>query len=207
MRGRIRGHQQGEIVAGMQAGCPAADSSRSARTLRRIRRRRSGRRSCPPGGGSHPAPRCSLPDWSRADAAACWRRRTIPPRRAPAAGMAGLSVSFVSCRKALATSRRKPSTPRSSHRSSTSSAASRAARVQPVQLGLLAQEFVVVILPPRRLIGPGRAAEHRQPVVGHRAVVLRIGPDIPVLLCRIAVAAGGEPGMFVARCGRALRPG
>ena len=81
-RGRIGRQQQREIVAGMQALCPAADSSRSVRTPPRIRRRRSGRRKRPPGGGSHPARRCSLPDWSRADAAACWRRPTIPRRRA-----------------------------------------------------------------------------------------------------------------------------
>ncbi len=71
------------------------------------------------------------------------------------------------------------------------------ALVAPVQLGLLAQEFVMVILPPRRLIGPGRAAEHRQPIVRRRAVILGIGPDIPVPPVRIAIAAGGEPGMFV----------
>ena len=71
-------------------------------------------------------------------------------------------------------------------------------RIHPVQLGLLAQEFVVIILPPGRLIGPGRAAEHRQPVVGYGAVVLGRGPDIPISFGRIAVTAGGEPGMFVA---------
>ena len=70
----------------------------------------------------------------------------------------------------MATSRRKPSTPRSSQRSRLS-APLRARAIHPTQLGLLAQEFVVIILPPRRLIGPGRSTEHRQPIVGNGAVV------------------------------------
>jgi hypothetical protein len=71
-------------------------------------------------------------------------------------------------------------------------------RLHPVQLGLLAKELVMIILPPRRLVAPGRTAEHRKPVVRNCAVTLWIGPDIPILPRRIAVAAGGEPGVFVA---------
>ncbi len=55
----------------------------------------------------------------------------------------------------------------------------------------------MVILPPLRPVGPAGPAEHRQPVVRHRAVFLRIGPDVPVLFRACGVEAGLEPGMLV----------
>ena len=55
----------------------------------------------------------------------------------------------------------------------------------------------MIILLPRRLIRPSGTAEHRQPIVGHGAVILGIGPDVPVFFQVITVAAGGEPGMLV----------
>ena len=71
--------------------------------------------------------------------------------------------------------------------------------ITPVQLGLLAQKLVVVVLAARRLIGPGRATEHAQPVVGRGAVGLRIGPDIPVGLGSLQAAAQAlhEPRMHI----------
>ncbi len=68
--------------------------------------------------------------------------------------------------------------------------------VAPVELGLLAQEFVMVVLPAHRLIRPGRPGEGRQPVVRHRAVVLRILPDIPIRFLA-ALQTVEEPGVFV----------
>ncbi len=58
--------------------------------------------------------------------------------------------------------------------------------IAPIQLGLLAQEFVVIVLPPRRVIGPCLSCKGRKPIVRHRAVNLWWGPDIPIGL----VAAG-----------------
>ena len=73
------------------------------------------------------------------------------------------------------------------------------ASIAPVQLGLLAQEFVMVMLAARRLIRPGRSAERRQPVVRRRSVGAcgsaqtyqsDFAPPAPAI---------GEPGMFVRR--------
>ena len=67
-----------------------------------------------------------------------------------------------------------------------------------VQIGLRGQEVVQVILLAPRIPGPGRTAEHRQPVVRRRAIGLRIGPDIPVgLVIRPVLARLGKPGMRV----------
>ena len=71
-----------------------------------------------------------------------------------------------------------------------------------VDLRLLLQEIVHIILAAPRVPGPGRAAEHRLPVVGRRAVGLGIGPDIPVGMVVLAAgAAFDEPGMFVGGVG------
>ena len=61
-----------------------------------------------------------------------------------------------------------------------------------VQRRLLGEEVVQVVLPPPRLPRPGGAAEHREPVVGRRAVRLRIGPDIPVAIAAVAAGAAVE---------------
>ena len=60
-------------------------------------------------------------------------------------------------------------------------------RVVDVKLGLAGEELVHIILAPSRVPGPGRAAEHRLPIIGRAAVGLGIGPDIPVGL-RIGAA-------------------
>ena len=71
-------------------------------------------------------------------------------------------------------------------------------RIGPIQLGLLAQELVVIILPPRRLVSPGRAAKHRQPVARRRAIGARIDPDVPIGLgARAAGAALGKERVLV----------
>ena len=71
-------------------------------------------------------------------------------------------------------------------------------RMVPVQLRLLRQEIVQEILPPPRIPGPGRTAEHRLPVAGRRAVGLGIGPDVPVSPRIVAAgAAVHEPAMLV----------
>src|SRR3546814_2342380 len=41
-------------------------------------------------------------------------------------------------------------------------------------------EIVQIILPPPRVPAPGRAAEHRRPVVGRAAIRLGVGPHIPI---------------------------
>ena len=50
-----------------------------------------------------------------------------------------------------------------------------------VEIGLLRQERVHVILLAPRIPGKGRAAEHRKPVAGRRAIRARIDPDVPIL--------------------------
>ncbi|MCE3291052.1 MAG: hypothetical protein K0R83_3064 [Caulobacter sp.] len=73
----------------------------------------------------------------------------------------------------------------------------------PVELGLLAQELVVVGLSAQRLVRPGRAAEGAEPVVGGRAVGLERRPDVPVLPLA-ALERLVEPGVFVAGVGQDL---
>src|SRR3974390_3144100 len=68
--------------------------------------------------------------------------------------------------------------------------------VAPVELRLLAQEFVVVVLATRRMICPSFARKCRQPVVGRRAVFTRRCPDIPARPIAAAEAIT-EPGMLV----------
>ena len=55
-------------------------------------------------------------------------------------------------------------------------------RVPPVQVGLAGQEAVQVVLAGVVVIRPGRAAEHRDPVVGLGSVGRRVPPYIPVAL-------------------------
>ena len=70
-------------------------------------------------------------------------------------------------------------------------------RVMEVQVRLVDQEVVQVVLLTARLPLPGAAAEQRQPVVGRRAVLARVGPDVPVRLRVAAVlAALAEPGVL-----------
>ena len=67
-------------------------------------------------------------------------------------------------------------------------------RVVEVQVGLAGQEVVQVVLAAPRVPLPGGAAEDRQPVVRRRAVVARVGPDVPVGLRVVAArAALDEP--------------
>ncbi len=71
-------------------------------------------------------------------------------------------------------------------------------RIVEVEVRLLLQEVVEIVLAAARLPVPGRAAEHRQPVVGRRPVLLWIGPDVPVGLGVVAAAAALlEPRMAV----------
>src|SRR6185437_798924 len=59
-------------------------------------------------------------------------------------------------------------------------------------------EMVEIVLPPARLPGPGGAAEHREPIVGRRAVGTRIAPHIPVVARPgTAGTAVAEPRMLV----------
>ena len=62
-----------------------------------------------------------------------------------------------------------------------------------VEVRLLLQEIVQVVLAAPRLPLPGRAAEHREPVVGRRAVGLGVGPDVPVGL-RVVARLARSPG-------------
>jgi hypothetical protein len=74
-----------------------------------------------------------------------------------------------------------------------------------IDLGLLLQELVEVILATQRMIRPGRTAEDAEPVVRRRAVLARVGPDIPVgLLAITGLQAFLEPGMKIARVGKDL---
>ena len=74
--------------------------------------------------------------------------------------------------------------------------------VEQVEVRLLLQEVVQIVLAPPRLPAPGRAAEHRQPVVGRRAVGLGRGPDVPVGLGVVpARPAFREPGALVGAVG------
>ena len=71
-------------------------------------------------------------------------------------------------------------------------------RVVEVQVGLRGEEVVQVVLRAAGVPFPGRAAEDGVPVVGRRAVGLRVGPDIPVGLGVGPVRpALGEPGVPV----------
>ncbi|KAG0751314.1 hypothetical protein G6F24_014436 [Rhizopus arrhizus] len=66
-----------------------------------------------------------------------------------------------------------------------------------VQVRLVDQEVVQVVLLAARLPLPGTAAEQRQPVVGRRAVLARVGPYVPVRLGIAAVLATlAEPGVL-----------
>ena len=95
---------------------------------------------------------------------------------------------------------RKPSTPRSSQKRSTSYIAAAHRRVAPVEVRLLLQEGVVVVLAGRLVPLPGRAAEIAEPVVGRPAVGRRIAPDVPVAFRIVARGAAlDEPGMLVGR--------
>jgi len=73
-------------------------------------------------------------------------------------------------------------------------------RVMQVQLRLFAQEAVHIILAAPRIPCPGRASEHRLPVIGRRSVRLGIRPDIPVGPGIVAAGpAFDEPAMLVRR--------
>src|SRR6185437_3412746 len=66
-----------------------------------------------------------------------------------------------------------------------------------IEARLALEEMMEIVLPAPRLPAPGRAAEHREPVVGRRAVGPGVTPDIPVL-ARIGArrAAFAEPDML-----------
>jgi hypothetical protein len=73
-------------------------------------------------------------------------------------------------------------------------------RVAPVEIGLFLEEGVVIILPGRRVPGPGRSAEIADPVIGRAAVRRGVMPQIPVTLRIIPRrAALDEPAMPVGR--------
>ncbi len=59
-------------------------------------------------------------------------------------------------------------------------------RVVEVQIGLAGQEVVQVVLAATRIPLPGAAAENRQPIVRRIAVLLAIGPHVPVGLGIVA---------------------
>mmetsp|Transcript_23055 Transcript_23055/g.39166 ORF Transcript_23055/g.39166 Transcript_23055/m.39166 type:complete len:721 (+) Transcript_23055:1136-3298(+) len=68
-----------------------------------------------------------------------------------------------------------------------------------IQVRLAVQEIVQVILLARRFPRPGRAAKDRQPVVGRRAVLFGIGPDIPIGFVIVPIQLGGlKPRVLVA---------
>src|SRR5205814_5800946 len=74
--------------------------------------------------------------------------------------------------------------------------------VPPVEVGLRRKELVEVVLPARFVEGPcGQArVERHVPVVGWRAVRLRISPHVPVaVLCGARRARVDEPWLAVAR--------
>ena len=64
------------------------------------------------------------------------------------------------------------------------------ALIRQIELGLIRQEMVQIILPPRRLPFPCRAAERRKPIIGRPAIGARIGPDEPIRLVIIAAQRG-----------------
>ncbi len=64
-------------------------------------------------------------------------------------------------------------------------------RVSPVEIRLFAQERVEIPLAGRRVVLPGRAAEHGHPVV-RGLVAASIAPDVPVALRTVAGSAGFE---------------
>src|SRR5438132_14203530 len=69
-------------------------------------------------------------------------------------------------------------------------------RIAPVQIRLLCKESVIIILPRRRVVLPGAAAEFRQPVARRPAVRRRIASDVPVALWIVArTPAVVEPGV------------
>ena len=108
--------------------------------------------------------------------------------------LSGMSGSAGSLPMRCTTSARKPSTPRSSQKRSTSCIASTTSGVVPVEVGLLGQEGVQVPLLGRLVPGPrGAAAEGRRPVVG------RIDPGHP---CR---RASGTSRAWASRATRGSR--
>src|SRR5215813_7293049 len=71
-------------------------------------------------------------------------------------------------------------------------------RIAPVQVGLLGQERMIIVLAGRFVVGPGAAAECRQPVVGWPPARGRIAPYVPVaLVTRARRSAFDKPGMTV----------
>ncbi len=67
-----------------------------------------------------------------------------------------------------------------------------------IERRLARQEMMEIVLAPTGLPAPGGAAEHREPVVGRRAIGTRIAPHVPVAaLVGAARAARAEPGMLV----------
>ncbi len=71
-------------------------------------------------------------------------------------------------------------------------------RVVEIQVRLAGQEVVQIILPATAVPGPGGTAEHRQPIVGRRAVGFRIGPHVPIGFRVVpAGATFNKPGVLV----------
>src|SRR2546425_911013 len=71
-------------------------------------------------------------------------------------------------------------------------------RVTPIHIGLCLMKGMEVVLPCVRIPLPGRTSPVTEPVVGGRAILLRISPDIPIALRMLTVGAGGEkPGMLI----------
>ena len=94
----------------------------------------------------------------------------------------GMSGSAGSLPMRCTTSMRKPSTPRSSQKRSTSCIAADDLGVAPVEVGLLGQEGVQVPLLGGVVPRPrGAAAERRRPVV-RRMLRRAVAPDVPVAL-------------------------
>ncbi len=71
-------------------------------------------------------------------------------------------------------------------------------RCAPVEVGLLRQERVQVVLPGRRVEGPGGTAEEADPVIRRPAAGRGVGPHVPVPV-RVVTAGprGPKPGMLV----------
>lgn len=70
--------------------------------------------------------------------------------------------------------------------------------IAPVEVWLFGQEAVHVILLRLFVPGPGGAAKHGGPVVGHGAIWFGVAPDVPIAFGIVARAAGfQEPGVLV----------
>ena len=95
-------------------------------------------------------------------------------------------------------STRKPSTPRSNQKRSTSSMAATTSGLRQLRSGCSGEVGVVIELPGPFVEGPGRAAELARPIIGRPAIGASVAPDVPVALgVEARGAAFEEPGMLV----------